>query len=64
MSNPSLPAIRMLSGNRVAASYHYDWVEQERVHHNMLKWLFAAVIDRIAFLGIDHVFATIESQSP
>jgi glycosyltransferase involved in cell wall biosynthesis len=63
VSNPSLPLIRLFSGNKIAASYHYDWVEQERLHHNRLKWLFAAITERLAFLGVDHVLATTERLS-
>lgn len=55
VSNPAIPFMRALSGNPVVASYHYDWVDQARVHHNALKWLSAWVIERFVFTSLDFV---------
>jgi len=58
VSNPALPFVKFLSKNHVVASYHYDWVEQEKIHHNMFKWLVAVLIERFVFISLDYVFTT------
>ena len=58
VSNPALPFVKLFSKNYIVASYHYDWVDQERVHHNIFKWMVAVLIERFVFISLDYVFTT------
>ncbi len=57
---PSLPFMKIISRNPIVSSYHYDWIEQEKIHHNVLKWLVAVLTEKLAFLGIDFLIPTTE----
>ncbi len=58
VANPTLPIIKLFSRNPIAASYHYDWVDQARAYHNRFKWLMAVLTEKLVIPSIDLLLPT------